>query len=102
MSINKELINIIQEQKNKEDVKQKECVVIYSNIDMNNSGMYMYVIFHTIMTFISVYLAYRCNNGFEWGTFIVSLFFPYIYIIYTLSSRGTCGVFERPNISVPK
>jgi hypothetical protein len=100
MSINKELIKIIQENKKKEE--NKECVVLHSNIHMNNVGIYLYSIFHSIMTFISVYLAYRCNNGFEWGSFIVSLFFPYIYIIYTLSSRGTCGVFERPNISVTK
>lgn len=59
------------------------------------SCKYIYLIFHMLMTMIAVYLSYRCNKGFDFSGFIAALIFPYIYIIYTFSSKGTCGIFEK-------
>jgi hypothetical protein len=60
-----------------------------------SNGRYIYSIFHTLMSFIAIYLAFRCNNGFEWGPFLVALIFPYAYIIYALATKGTCGMLEN-------
>ena len=62
--------------------------------DNCNIGRYIYSVFHIIMTFVAVYLVYKCNNQFRLGPFIVALFFPYLYIIYTLATKGTCGLLE--------
>jgi hypothetical protein len=53
---------------------------------------YFYYIFHVIMSFIALYLSFRCNRGFDVGSFLAASLFPYIYIIYILSTRGTCGI----------
>jgi hypothetical protein len=70
-----------------------------SNNDNNNmpyyhmgTGRYIYSVFHTVMAFIAIYLSFRCNNGFKWGSFLLALLFPYIYIIYILATQGTCGI----------
>ena len=52
----------------------------------------VYSISHMLMTFAAVYLSHRCNNGkFEPGPFLMALFFPYIYIIYSIATKGTCS-----------
>jgi hypothetical protein len=53
-------------------------------------GRYIYSIFHIIMTLIAVYLTHKCNQKFELTHLIVAIFFPYIYIIYIISTKGTC------------
>lgn len=50
----------------------------------------IYGIFHTMMAFFAMYLSYKCNNGFNTGSFLLALFFPYIYIMYILATRGMC------------
>lgn len=52
----------------------------------------MYSIFHIIMAMVAIYLSFRCNKGFDMSSFIVALCCPYIYIIYILSTKGTCGI----------
>ena len=57
----------------------------------DNTGKYIYMIFHIIMAFVAIYLSWKCNNGnFDILSFLIALFFPYIYIIYILATRGTC------------
>lgn len=58
-------------------------------------GRYIYSVFHTILTLIAIYLSFRCNNGFNLGPFLVAILCPYVYIIYTLSTKGTCGILEK-------
>jgi len=60
-----------------------------------NIGKYIYSTFHLIMSFVAIYLSFRCNNGFVFGSFIISLLCPYIFIIYTLATQGTCGILEN-------
>jgi hypothetical protein len=57
-------------------------------------GRYIYSVFHTIMSLIAIYLSFRCNKGFEFGPFLVACCCPYIYIIYVLATKGTCGILE--------
>lgn len=46
-------------------------------------------IFHSIITAIAIILSFRCNNKeFNLVSFMVALFFPYIYIIYVLSTKN--------------
>jgi hypothetical protein len=53
----------------------------------------IYGIFHTLMAFVAVYLSYKCNNNsFNTGSFLLALFFPYMYIMYILATRGTCDI----------
>lgn len=59
------------------------------------TGRYIYSVFHTIMSLVAIYLAFRCNKGFEIGPFLMALIFPYVYIIYVLATKGTCGVLEN-------
>ena len=54
-------------------------------------GKYIFSVFHVIMTFIAIYLVHKCNGEFNFGGFIVALFFPYIYIVYTLATKGLCN-----------
>ena len=59
------------------------------------TGKYMYMIFHMVMSFVAVYLSYMCNKEFNMLSFAGAIFFPYLYIIYTLSTKGTCGIIEK-------
>jgi hypothetical protein len=61
----------------------------------NGNGRYMYSVFHTIMSLVAIYLAFRCNKGFEVGPFLVAAVCPYLYIVYILATRGTCGILEN-------
>jgi hypothetical protein len=57
----------------------------------DSTGKYIYLIFHIIMSFVAIFLSWKCNNGkFNLLTFLIALFFPYIYIVYILATRGTC------------
>jgi hypothetical protein len=57
----------------------------------DSTGKYIYIIFHIIMAFVAIFLSWKCNNGkFDLLSFLIALFFPYIYIIYILATRGTC------------
>ncbi len=60
----------------------------------SGTGRYIYSVFHTIMSLVAIYLSFRCNKGFEIGPFLVACCCPYIYIIYILATRGTCGIIE--------
>ncbi len=71
-------------------------VIIQENIvnESYGSGRYLYSVFHTIMSLIAIYLSFRCNGGFDAGAFLMACCCPYIYIIYVLATKGTCGVLE--------
>ena len=65
--------------------------------DKAATGRYIYSVFHSIMALLAIYLSFRCNNGFSLGGFFIALLCPYIYIIYTLATKGTCGILEKNN-----
>ncbi len=59
--------------------------------DSDSTGRYIYMIFHIIMAFVAIFLSWKCNGGrFDLLSFLIALFFPYIYIIFILATRGTC------------
>jgi hypothetical protein len=56
---------------------QTQCIVIR---DCRPSQAEALIYF--IITVIALYLSFRRNKGFNLGSFLVALIFPYIYIIY--------------------
>jgi hypothetical protein len=81
-----------------ENAKQTENqpIVYNENINIYKSSVNsIYSIFHTIITFIAIYLSYKCHNKFDLGSFIVACFCPYIYIIYILATKGTCDSIDK-------
>ena len=58
------------------------------------TGRIIYSVFHSIMLIIAIYLSWRCNKGFNLGSFLVALIFPYIYVIYIIATQGTCGILS--------
>ena len=63
-------------------------------------GRYIYSVFHTIMSLVAIYLSFRCNNGFDLGSFLLACCCPYLYIIYILATRGTCGLIQGEQIQI--
>ena len=58
----------------------------------DDTGRYIYLCFHIMMSFVAIFLTWKCNSGkFDLISFIIALFFPYIYIIYILATRGMCA-----------
>lgn len=58
----------------------------------DDTGRYIYLCFHIMMSFVAIFLSWKCNEGkFDLLSFIIALFFPYIYIIYILATRGMCA-----------
>jgi len=66
--------------------------------DESATGRYIYSVFHSIMSLVAIYLSYKCNNGFSFSSFFIAILFPYIYIIYIVATRGTCGILEKNNV----
>jgi hypothetical protein len=61
----------------------------------NSIAITIYFIFHIILSLFAIYLSWKCNNNtFDTYSFIISLLFPYFYIIIILSSKGTCGLIS--------
>ena len=63
-------------------------------------GRYIYSVFHSVLALVAIYMAFRCNKKFDLGSFIVALCCPYIYIIYILATRGTCGILESQPVGL--
>ena len=52
------------------------------------------MLYFVVMIF-ALYLSFLCNNGFDLGSFVMALFFPYIYIIYKLATgKNFCGLIK--------
>ena len=67
-----------------------------NNYTINMStGRYIYIIFHMIMTIVAVYLSRVCNKEYSITSVLIAIIFPYFYIIYTVASKGTCGIIEK-------
>ncbi len=86
--------------KNKNSKKDENGCPVCTDINHihlhhGSSGQQIYMIFHALMSMIAMYLSYRCNNKtFNLTNFVMALLFPYPYILYTLSTQGTCGILE--------
>ncbi len=69
--------------------------LVTPNIVIIRDNYYIYSIFHTLLAIMAIYLAYRCNRGFDLGSFLAACCFPYLYIIYIFATRGTCGILSN-------
>jgi len=74
-----------------ENQQTEQSVVVYQT---SGTGRYIYSVFHLIMSLVAIYLSFKCNKGFDMGSFIVAFCCPYIYIIYILATKGTCGILS--------
>ncbi len=77
--------------KSTEPMEAEKSVVVYQT---SGTGRYIYSVFHLIMSLVAIYLSFKCNKGFDMGSFIVAFCCPYIYIIFVLATKGTCGLLE--------
>jgi hypothetical protein len=52
-----------------------------------------YTIFHMIVGLFALYLSFRCNKTFDFGSFLAALFCPYLYILYKFATSDSfCGL----------
>jgi hypothetical protein len=51
----------------------------------------IFMLIYLAIAVFALYLAFKCNNGFEIWSFLGALFFPYIYIPYKLATQGMCS-----------
>jgi hypothetical protein len=65
-----------------------------------STGRYIYSVFHSILALVAIYMSFRCNRKFEFGSFLLACCCPYIYIVYILATRGTCGILENPQFNL--
>lgn len=72
-----------------------EPIIRHSTVIIEKRPMMrpMYMVFHTIISIFAIYLSFKCNNGFNFGSFLMALFFPHLYIIYKFAtSEKFCGL----------
>lgn len=79
---------------NESNEQPDKAIVVYQT---SGTGRYIYSVFHLIMSLVAIYLSFKCNKGFDVGSFLVAFCCPYIYIIYILATKGTCGILEGEN-----
>ena len=81
--------------KTEENQQTEQSIIVYQT---SGTGRYIYSVFHLIMSLVAIYLSFKCNKGFDMGSFVVAFCCPYIYIIYILATQGTCGILEGEKI----
>jgi len=91
--------------KNNQKCNKCNCQNKCNKCNYNNTGncndiaYSIYFIFHITLSLIAFYLSWKCNNNnFDLYSFISALLFPYFYIIYILSTRGTCGIISSEKL----
>jgi hypothetical protein len=53
----------------------------------------IYSMIHALAALFAIFLTFRCNQGFDLGSFIGAVLCPYIYIIYQFAqAKMLCGV----------
>jgi hypothetical protein len=51
----------------------------------------IYGVFHIFISILAIYLAIRCNKNINYTSLFMALFFPYIYVIYSvIMYNGLC------------
>lgn len=54
----------------------------------NSSKTKRFIYIHLALAVFAIYLSFKCNPEFNIGSLAISFFFPYIYIIYILATKG--------------
>ena len=56
----------------------------------NNIFNNILTVVHLLIMFYAVYLNFRCNHGFNFGTFLVAIFLPEFYILWVIVVEKFC------------
>ncbi len=63
-----------------------------------NSSGFLYNITMVIISWIifgfAIYLSFKCNKGFNLGSFLLAFFFSPFYILYHLALTNLCGLMK--------
>lgn len=55
----------------------------------NNSQIkQLYGVIHTLAFLYAIYLSFKCEKQFHFGSFLVACCCPYVYIIYIFATRN--------------
>lgn len=63
------------------------------NLNLNSGNSLtknILAILHFVVSLYAIYLSFKCNNGFNFGSFIVACCCPYIYILYAAAVNNFC------------
>jgi hypothetical protein len=67
--------------------------------NMNCEPRYVnYSVFHVLMSFLALYLTFRCKKAtdpVDWIQVLIAACCPYFYIMWILVTHGTCGLLEK-------
>ena len=67
-----------------------------TNIKVMPQFSSIYLITHTILSFFALYLSWKCaGSTFNWLHFLIALFCPHLYIMWSLAVHGGCGIFSE-------
>ena len=72
-----------------QDDKTKKFL-ISGGQEMCNNSITIYGVFHIFISILALFLSFKCNDGFDFWSFIIALFLPYIYIIYIFALKFQC------------
>ena len=71
--------------------KSKRKVIEWFSKNLLKSSAYRYI--HVFLALFAIYISFRCNNGFEFWSFLAALCCPVFYVIYMLiSTNGTACI----------
>ena len=83
--------NLYNNTNNNNNNKQVEIPPTTIIIQDKSDAASIYSIFHSILSIIAIYLSVRCNQKINYTSIIIAIFFPYLYIIYSIiMHNGIC------------
>lgn len=69
----------------------KPQVVVQTRRSSLFGGLYSMI--HALAALFAIFLSFRCNQGFDVGSFLSAVVCPYIYIIYQFAqAKALCGL----------
>ena len=51
----------------------------------------IYSLLYTLVVLFAIYLSFKCSQKFDFGTFLLALFFAPIYILYVIIFKKFCN-----------
>lgn len=80
---------------NKPNASKNDQQTVSNKPQEPSYGRAIYSVFHTMMSIAAIYLSFKCNKGFNFLSFLLACCCPYIYIIYTLATKGLCDNIDK-------
>ena len=89
--INFILLSNLMSYKSNNEMQKKNTTNPTIIITNNSDATSIYGIFHSILSIIAIYLSVRCNQKINYTSIVIAIFFPYLYIIYSIIvHNGLC------------